>query len=192
MQKHNKTHISKANTHGYTLIELVVAVTIFTMVSVGVLSSLLSVIDASRQQQAYNEAVDSLNFVVDDMMRRIRTGYNFHCGTGSDTDNGTCNSFSFTSSEVGESAFINPRVTYREVEGQLWRNIAGDDQQLTGHPLDITDLSFRVTGAGGGDFEQSRVLLSITGEIDDDISERTQSFRIQTTISQRLLFPPSE
>jgi prepilin-type N-terminal cleavage/methylation domain-containing protein len=181
---------------GFTLVELIVAVAIFTLVSTSILGSLLSVISASRQQQAKGEAVDSLNFVVDDMMRRIRTGYNFRCGIGTDTGDGDdCSDFTFTASEVGVDASTNPRISYRENGGQLIKLInggSGGTQTLTGPPLDITDLTFIVTGSDGSDDKQSRVQLSITGEVEDTVSGNIQEFRIQTTIAQRLLYPPRE
>ncbi|MEX2514685.1 MAG: type II secretion system protein [Candidatus Paceibacterota bacterium] len=185
METTNTTH---SQINGFSLVEIVVAVAIFTMVATAILTSLLAVVDSSRQQQARGEAVDTLNFIVDDMMRRIRTGYNFKCGSGSGTSDGDeCDTFSFTASEFDANASTNPRITYEESGGQLYRG----SQQLTGPPLEITDLSFTVDGSGSGDLKQARVLLTITGEI-DDISENPQSFSIQTTIAQRLLFPPSD
>lgn len=178
---------------GFTLVELIVSIGIFAVVMTVALSGLMSVVDSSRQARARSAAVNSLNFVVDDMIRRIRTGYNFGCGSDGQGDcaNGD-DEFSFTSSEVGEDADTNPRVTYRVSEGQIRRTIGGGDgEQMTADPLHDIDLTFYVTGTDtGSDGQQSRVLISISGSVGEGDDE--QSFSIQTSVAQRLLYSPSE
>jgi|AntRauTorcE11897_2_1112592.scaffolds.fasta_scaffold04037_3 prepilin-type N-terminal cleavage/methylation domain-containing protein len=181
---------------GFSLIELIVSIAIFAIVTTVALVGLLSVIDASRQTRASADAVDNLNFVVDDMIRRIRTGYDFDCGSsggGDCTGTGGSNNFYFTSSEVGEAFGDNPRVRYYVDSGQIKRTItssAGSDTiQLTAPPLENIDLRFQVTGSPDSDREQSRVLIYLEGEV--AAGDSAQSFRLQTTVSQRLLFNPS-
>lgn len=183
----------QASESGFSLIELLLAVAIFAVVMTSALVGLMSVVDVSNRQQAKNEAVNTLNFAVDDMVRRIRTGYNFGCG-GSSAGNCTGSQlFSFTASRVGEAADTNPRVEYSLSGGNLMRDIDGTTQQLTGPPVVITGLRFDVTGTDTGlDGEQSRVHMVISGQIDQVAGADPETFSIQTTIAQRLLFPPTE
>lgn len=190
--------VSWQSQRGFSLIELVVAVAIFAVVVTTTLVGLMSVIDVSNRQQAKNEAVNTLNFAVDDMIRRIRTGYNFGCGGASaeDCSDGSTE-FSFTASEVGEDASTNERVYYSLDDGNLIRTIEGsgpsDVDQLTGPPVTITNLSFDVTGTDTNlDNEQSRVFLVISGEIDEVAGAEPETFSIQTTVTQRLLYPPTD
>lgn len=66
---------------GFTLIEMLVSVAIFTVVMVIALGALLSLSAAGRKAQTINTAVNNLSFAVDSMSRLIRTGLNYHCGT---------------------------------------------------------------------------------------------------------------
>lgn len=182
---------------GFSLIELVLAVAIFAVVVTTTLVGLMSVIDVSNRQQAKNEAVNTLNFAVDDMIRRIRTGYNFACAQSSGTNDCTLNdssTFSFTASEVGPDASTNDRVIYSlDSDNNLERTIGGSTDQLTGPPIEITNLSFKVIGTDTGlDSEQSRVFLVISGQIDEVAGADPETFSIQTTVAQRLLYPPSD
>lgn len=169
--------------------EMLISIGIFAVVVTVALLGLLSVIDASQQQRAKNDAVDSLNYVVDDMVRRIRTGYNFDCGGGGDCPNGG-STFSFTSSEVDEDPNTNPRMTYSISGDSITFSVDGSTQRLTGPPVEITDLTFYVVGTEEGlNTTQARVMISISGAVDEG-DEDPQTFSIQTTIAQRLLWPP--
>ncbi len=64
---------------GFTLIEMIVAVSIFTIVMLVVVGALLSLNDSSRKAQALRTVIDNLNFAVEDMNRKIRTGSNYLC-----------------------------------------------------------------------------------------------------------------
>lgn len=191
--------IQQSPESGFSLIELVVAVAIFAVVVTTTLVGLMSVVDASNRQQAKNEAVNTLNYAVDDMIRRIRTAYNFACGQDSGVNDCSVadNRFSFTASEVGPDADDNARVVYYLSNGRIFRDITEggttETQQLTGPPVLITDLRFKVTGTDTGlDGKQSRVFLIISGEIDEVAGAEPETFSIQTTVTQRLLYPPSD
>lgn len=187
------TEIQQETEAGFSLVELILAVAIFAVVVTTALVGLMSVIDLSNRQQAKNEAVNTLNYAVDDMIRRIRTGYNFGCGDSSAEDCNGSNQFSFTASEVGAAASTNKRVIYRLSGGNLIREIGNDEQQMTGPPVTITNLSFDVTGTDTSlDGEQSRVFMVISGQIDQVAGADPESFSIQTTITQRLLYPPTD
>lgn len=62
---------------GFTLIEMIVSLSLFISVMTVAASSMLSIIDANRKSQATNTAVDNLNFVIDEMSRSLRTGKNW-------------------------------------------------------------------------------------------------------------------
>ena len=70
---------------GFTLIEMLVSVAIFTIVMVVALGALLSLSEADRKAQTINAAVNNLSFAVDSMSRLIRTGLDYDCGASDNT-----------------------------------------------------------------------------------------------------------
>ncbi|HEY5383439.1 MAG TPA: type II secretion system protein [Candidatus Paceibacterota bacterium] len=82
---------------GFTLIEMLVSIALFSVVMVMALGALLSLSVADRKAEALKSAVDNLNFALDSMSRVIRTGSGYHCGSvlGGDCPGGS-NEFVFT------------------------------------------------------------------------------------------------
>ncbi len=74
-----------AGRQGFTLIEMLVSVAIFTIVMVIALGALLSLSEADRKAQTINAAVNNLSFAIDSMSRLMRTGINYHCGSDTST-----------------------------------------------------------------------------------------------------------
>ena len=67
---------------GFTLVEMITAVAIFSLVMVIGMGALLNVLHANKQTQAIQTAVNNLNLAMEMMSREIRTGYYYHCGSG--------------------------------------------------------------------------------------------------------------
>lgn len=65
--------------NGFTLIEIIVSISIFTVVMLVTMGALLTLNDSSRKAQALRTVIDNLNFAVEDMNRKIRTGDIYHC-----------------------------------------------------------------------------------------------------------------
>jgi len=78
-----KYHIpnTKYRSHGFTLIEMIVAVGLFSIVMLVSISALLSLVDANRKAQALQSVMNNLNIAVDGMVREIREGSNYRCGS---------------------------------------------------------------------------------------------------------------
>lgn len=67
---------------GFTLVEMMVAVALFSVVMTVSMGALLSLVDANRKAQAVQSVVNNLNVALDGMVRSIRMGTYYHCGTG--------------------------------------------------------------------------------------------------------------
>lgn len=67
---------------GFTLVEMVVAIGIFTVVAVVAVGALLKTIDANKKSQSIKTAVTNLNFALDSMTRELRVGTRYTCGSG--------------------------------------------------------------------------------------------------------------
>lgn len=72
--------ISRKN-KGFTLIEIIVALMIFSIVVVVALAALLKIIDANKKAQTTQDAVIGLSFALESMSRELRTGSTIDCET---------------------------------------------------------------------------------------------------------------
>lgn len=106
------------NNKGFSLIELIVALGIFTSIITVLLGALIVTMNSARHSRALRTAMDNVNFAMESMTRSIRMGTNYYCvsdggglplGVGENTkdcDNGSFVSFipkgdNATSSRVG-------------------------------------------------------------------------------------------
>jgi prepilin-type N-terminal cleavage/methylation domain-containing protein len=93
MKKHQKNL-------GFTLIELIVALGVFSVVVTTAVGSVLSLINNNQKLQAEQNIMSQLSFALDTMAREMRSGYNYYCtqdnsgseqGSGSVLKDGTSN-----------------------------------------------------------------------------------------------------
>lgn len=92
--KKTAPHISKINTHslhkrGFTLIEIIVSLGIFSIVAVIAVGALVRVTGANRQAQSIQAGVNNVSFVLDAISREMRVGSDYHCIVGTDLYNNT-------------------------------------------------------------------------------------------------------
>ncbi len=70
----------KANlVSGFTLIELMVATSIFVMVMLSAMGSLFVLLNAAKNSRALRFSIDNVNFAMESMSRSIRMGTNYYC-----------------------------------------------------------------------------------------------------------------
>ncbi len=70
---------NKNNNKGFTLIEMVVSLGIFSVVAVIALGALVKIISANRKAQSLQSSLTNLNFAVESITRELRVGRAFHC-----------------------------------------------------------------------------------------------------------------
>jgi prepilin-type N-terminal cleavage/methylation domain-containing protein len=74
-----KKEILKSNKKtGFTLVEVIISVALFSIVMTVALAIILSFISDNKKSQAINSVVTNVNFAVDSMVRDIKTGYYYH------------------------------------------------------------------------------------------------------------------
>ncbi len=167
---------------GFTLIEIIVSVGLFSLVMLVVTSAYLSIITIDKQARATNELVANLSFALDSMARSVRTGTDYNCQGGG---NGTCTQLSFN-----DSAGVATTYHLRSggVLGQC--TIPGctvaTAVPLTDPRIVVTSLIFNVQGVGEGDLTQPEVLISIRGTMKASKSN-VVDFTLQTSAAQREL-----
>ncbi len=175
---------------GFTLIEMIVAVSIFAIAASIAMGALLSVSDAQQKVLALRVVQDNLSFVFDVMAKEMRTGTSYHCGLSLDDFSDTprdCVSPGSSSFTFRNSA--GDKATYRLNSGKIERIINGNSASpfvLTSPDVNVSSLVFYVVGAPAGDHLQPRVTIVLRGTA--GLKEKIKSqINIQTTISQRLL-----
>ena len=72
---------------GFTLIEIIVAVSIFTIVAIITTGALVTASDTNRKAQALKIAMDNVSFAMDSIVTNLREGAQFGCITGTIPDN---------------------------------------------------------------------------------------------------------
>jgi len=70
---------AKSKTSGFTLIEMIVSLAVFSVVVTISVGALLMLVASNRQLQDEQAVLANLSFVVDSMTREIRTGTNYYC-----------------------------------------------------------------------------------------------------------------
>ena len=64
---------------GYTIIETMIAISIFLVIVMVGMGALLNANFLHQKSQDMRSIMDSLSFVMEDMSKNLRTGYNYHC-----------------------------------------------------------------------------------------------------------------
>ncbi len=173
---------------GFSLIELMVASSVFIVVMMMSSSAVLTVFNSNQKSKNIRSVMDNLNLSLESMSRSIRFGKNYHCtNTGTltsplDCPNNTTGSNYFTFLDMDGN-----QVTYTLSAGKVQRTKAGSTYFMTSPDVTITTLTFRVYGSSGflsGDRFQPKVIMVISGYVGAKINTRS-TFTIETTISQR-------
>lgn len=186
---------------GFSLIELLVSISIFIIVLIMAVGSLLVVIGANARAQNMEQVMTNLSFALDSVSREVRTGRGFYC---SGTDPGgnlspeltrNCTNGKYLSVvEGGESLTAgksNPRVSFRynATNKSIDRRVGnGNWFQITAPNVVITDMYFYVADtatAAGGDSKQANVTLYVAGH-SGDLPTSESSFAVQTTVTRRI------
>ncbi len=86
MKKLFRNNMNKINgSAGFTLIELMVSLTLFSITMLISVGTLLILIDINAKAQAMYSSTTNLAFMLDNMTREIRMGYAYNCSTVSTT-----------------------------------------------------------------------------------------------------------
>lgn len=173
-----KEYDSKDHNGGFTLIEMIVSVSIFTVVMFVTVGSLLAIADANRKANALRTTMDNLNFAMEAMARNIRTGSNYACQGAGNCPNGG-DSFTYIDQD-------GVTTTYQHNESDQTIEIKrtnGEFRSITSPEVRIEDVTFFVTNVGT-DQRQPFVTISIQGAAGVKQKILTE-FSVQTSVSQR-------
>ena len=187
----------KKLTGGYTIIETMIALSIFLIVIVIGIGSLLNAHLVSKKSQDTRSIIDGLSFTMEDMSRNIRTGYDYKCleqgnsyGQGELENAQSCKNGYGIAFEYGEGKQGEPKDqwVYFILDGKLYRSTDGlaNSVQMTPDEVKVNanTSSFSVLGAEKTDTQQPLVIIRLAGQIKS--GSNTTSFSLQTAVSQRV------
>jgi prepilin-type N-terminal cleavage/methylation domain-containing protein len=166
---------------GFTLIEMMVSVSIFVIVAFIVTSTLLTMSSAYKKAQKTKLLFDNLNFAIQNMTLGLREGKEYDCAG---------DSCSFVPIEQwlveGREATCFKRVD-RDRTGvnfglrKMTGGCSGTGQDIISTEINITKLDF-VKAGNPGNYQRITILMEgTTGRAGKDLTQ----FVIQSTVSQR-------
>lgn len=193
--------------NGYTIIETMIAVSLFIVVVMIGIGALLNANLLHQKSQNLRSIMDNLSFIMEDMSRNLRTGYNYHCYGSADTLLPTpvsdmsipksCASGYGISFELakGNKSDVNDQWLYYVFNGGIWKSTgpyipwnSANQVRLTPKEVTIDAVSgFSVLGAESvaTDSQQPFITIRLVGKI---IYQNVETpFSLQTSVSQRLI-----
>lgn len=206
----NSTYLLKpGHSGGYTIIETMIAISLFLVVVFSGLGALLNMNLIHQKSEDMRSIMDNLSFILEDISRNLRTGYNYRCypsGTwGGDEqqsilnvpqscDNGGVIVFEETHGNDGDANADDQWVYKVDSTDGVHYNISKSvDGGLTFVQLNIDEVSltsgsgFSVLGAEAppGNEQQPFVIIKLMGEI--TYKDIVTPFSLETAVSQRLI-----
>lgn len=169
------------------------SVSIFVVVMVISMGSILTIFDANKKSQTLRTVMDNLSFSLEAMTRTIRFGTNYHC----DVTTGDVSVPTPRDCNLGASSIIVKasdgitKVSYELNNGRIARSInGGADYFVTSSDVTITDLKFRVIGStpyssDPHDLFQPQVIITVAGYSGTKPTIKS-TFSLETTVSQRM------
>jgi prepilin-type N-terminal cleavage/methylation domain-containing protein len=208
-----KINNSPQMNRGFTLIEIMVSLALFTVVAVIAVGAFLKIIDANEQSQSLQTAMNNTSFALESMVREMRVGSNYYCfnasnpnpvpgslsGTtgcafGQYTDPGIAFISSIKSQDktcnlihayiLSPSTSATPNILEKAEQTSCNDTVSANNFiPLTSSDLNIQSFGIKVDG-GNGTHTQPKVFMMLKAFAGPTQRERTY-FTVQTTASQR-------
>lgn len=201
---------SPFSTAGFTLVEMMITIGLFTVIMTIGIGAILGVNSTQRKTQSMRAVVDSLSFVMEDMARSMRLGELFYCkeaispisftdvNNQATSDGSQCPSIAFepywdrqpveTSNQIvyfiteigGRGVILKKDNTNTSFSVSSWSVITPPEIDI-----DTNRSGFYVSNSQTADSLQPKIKIVLTGSV--RVSGSETEFNMQTTVSQRLL-----
>lgn len=166
------------NQKGFTLIELLVSLSLFVIIISIAAGGFSSALRSQRQAIALMNVNNNISLVLEQMMREIRTGYDF-CQNQQSQNSCTQNKITFKNA-YGQT------VSYQFNNNGIERDIGGGFKKITADNVVVEYLNFIISGQNQNDKKQPRITILI-GIRSTEPGISSFSTKIQTTVSPRIL-----
>jgi prepilin-type N-terminal cleavage/methylation domain-containing protein len=190
-------------TKGFTLVEMMVAVFVFSVVMVLSTGAIFSIVNANKTSQALKSVMDNLSSALDTMSRDIRYGTVYNCKNtnppGDFVTSHSCNGqdgdtggtvFAFVDKNINNVIYaFEPTLTAVDSAEAIFKCVdrIADDKciRLTAPEVHIKGMHFYVSGAEATEAGQPQVLMVISGYAQAGVNK--SYFNIETMVDQRSL-----
>jgi prepilin-type N-terminal cleavage/methylation domain-containing protein len=186
---------------GFTLIEMIVSLAIFTVVAVVAVGALLKIMDANKKSINLKTAINNMNFVLESMTREIRVGTKYYYSPNvnssvtnsySTTDSGGLTSGSpwliaFTSSERGTGCNLIYAYRYNGTRLQKAVQSGCGNDVVNSDYIDLSDPNVRIVSSkvNVSNTGQPMITILLKGEVGVRNKDKTE-FTIQSRVTQRI------
>ena len=185
---------------GFTLVETMVSVSIFIVIVMMGMTSLLNANLLQQKSSDMRSIIDNLSFIMDEMSNNLRTGTNYYCITvtplpvsvpdsyfntvPTSSDSNSCYGVAFLDQSPHPQMYYIGTYSDSGKSGVFESSGGTDVMQLTPDEVNIdAKSSFIVSGAQRGSVPQAFVTIKLVGTITS--KGITTPFSLQTSVSQR-------
>jgi prepilin-type N-terminal cleavage/methylation domain-containing protein len=190
--------LTKPMKKGFTLIEVLVSVSIFTIVMLIATGSVFTIVEANKKTHSLKSVMTNLNFALESIARDMRVGTKYTCDNVGDCQNGGTILRYKANRDVDGDGFYSPTDSNDQIEyslgtsqyqGQILKRIYSNGQPafpITAQEINITNLKFYASGTNQGgisDGKQPKVVITIQGYA--GIENTRSNFNIETLVGQR-------
>lgn len=195
---------TRAQKAGFSIVEVMISTTLFTIVVVIGIGALLSASRLNTKTDNARQAIDSMSFAMEDMARNLRLGQRYRCASSisvptPDTASDCASGGSVISFEGVQGAGVIPpdpddQIVYfiARLQGMqnyaLWKSTESGANPVALTPpevaIDNLKSGFSVRGSSAG-AQHPKVVIRLSGTIaSQDI---TYPFSLETSVSQRVI-----
>lgn len=171
----------KSSQKGFTLVEMIVSLALFTVVAVVAIGALLKVLDANRKSINLKNATNNINFALESMSRELRVGSNYLI-----TNPGGDSIIEFRSSKSSPSCDITIAYKYNSSEETIQKAQSGcGGNNLSFQDLISPDVKVTSFSMVGSTDTYVKIDISLTGYTGVREKDKVY-FSMQTSVSQSL------
>ncbi|MBU1118573.1 prepilin-type N-terminal cleavage/methylation domain-containing protein [Patescibacteria group bacterium] len=174
-----RTYGTHSDERGFTFAEMLVTISIFSIVIVAIVGIFISVLTVQRKVAGQRKLQQNIRFAVEEMVRDIRSGKIDYTAQQKAAPPFTAATELHVITQDGNN------VTYSLSGGQLLM----DAEELTGTDVQINTLKFYITPdsspyLGGTADSQSRVTIYVDSE--STVLKQKSAMTFQTTVTSRI------
>ena len=163
---------------GFTLIELIVAFFVFSVLVVLAGGSFVSALNLQRRALNIKKVEENGRFISELMARELRVANPINTGDANCPDSG--------SSTISFQHPVNGSIEYSLSGSQVHRRVGGADTIISNPDIEVSRLTFCISGNAAGDDRQPRVTV-LLGLKTPGAAPDVATIDLQTTVSQRVL-----
>lgn len=161
-----------SNEQGFTIVEVLVASFIFSIIAIGISSIFIGILQNERRAFAAQKIEENAMFVLEMLARDIRVS------KIQDQEDPNCGLLVLTITHP-----VKGNIIYAVSSGVVQKTEGGITVDISSSEINFTRMNFCVRGSGTND--QKQTVVTIIASIQNRTGKETIKFDIQTAVSSR-------